>query len=696
MDMQGGLTEFVVPTASSQPFGITRGLDGRLWFTEQSGNKIGSIWAGPSPPGLLPAVSSGPVGYTPAQIRHAYGFDQIILGNGAAGDGSGQTIGIVDAYDDPTLASDLHAFDQKFGLPDPVLTKVNQSGGTQSPVADPGWAVEISLDVEWAHAMAPAAQILLVEANSNSWSDLLTAVDYVRNQAGVSVVSMSWGGPEFSGETSDDSHFTTPVGHAGVTFVASAGDFGAVSYPAASPNVVAVGGTTLPIDSAGNYVSETAWSGSGGGVSVYETEPACQQGIQKTGMRTSPDVAYDADLSTGFAIYDSYSFGSATPWVQAGGNGAGQWSALLAIANEDRAVRGLGTLDGPSQTLPLLYSLPSSDYHLPGYNTVTGLGTPKANQIVGLSWSSLGGVVQAITAINLPGGGQEVFGIGGDNAVWTRTQITPGGSWSSWTSLGGWVSAIAVGTNSNGALEVFAIGSDHALWTITQTTPGGSWGRWTSLGGWVSAITVAANSNSTLEVFAIGGDNAVWSITQATPGGPWSSWTSLGGWVSAITVAANSDGSLEVFTIGSDHALWTRTQNGPSGPFGSWSSLGGWVSAITVGTNSNGTLEVFGIGSDNAVWTRTQITPGGSWSSWTSLGGWVSAISVTTLPDGSLEVFVIGSDHAVWTIRETGPGGPWDGWMSLGGYVTALAVTPKQASPLEVFAIGSDNALWTI
>jgi hypothetical protein len=179
--------------------------------------------------GATPLVSARPVGYTPSQIRHAYEFDQIPL------KGAGQTIAIVDAYDDPNIAGDLHAFDQQFGLADPVLTRVNQSGGTCYPASDPNWAVEISLDVVWAHAIAPGARILLVEANSNSYSDFLAAVDYARNQAGVSAVSMSCGSPEFSSENDNDAHLTTPSGHAGVTFVTSSGDAGTISYPAASP-----------------------------------------------------------------------------------------------------------------------------------------------------------------------------------------------------------------------------------------------------------------------------------------------------------------------------------------------------------------------------------------------------------------------------------------------------------------------------
>src|SRR5262245_54776656 len=179
----------------------------------------------PQSGGATPFSTSAPTGVTPAQIRHAYGFDQISFNNGAiAGDGSGMTIAIVDAYDDPNIAGDLHQFDLQFGLPDPTFTKVNQSGGTTLPAANAGWASEIALDVEWAHAIAPKASILLVEASSNSYANLFAAVRYAARQPGVAVVSMSFGGGEFSGETSYDSSFVTPSGHAGVTFIASSGD----------------------------------------------------------------------------------------------------------------------------------------------------------------------------------------------------------------------------------------------------------------------------------------------------------------------------------------------------------------------------------------------------------------------------------------------------------------------------------------
>jgi len=350
-----------------------------------------------SPSDLTPDGSSSPDAHTPAEFQQAYGFDQVQFGYGVKGNGAGQTIAIVDEYNDPDITGDLKAFDSQFNLPAPPSFKVvAQDGSANLPGVDPtgSWEVEESLDVEWAHAMAPGASILLVEANS--YSDLFGAVKFAAGQPGVSVVSMSWGGGEYKGETSTDSDFTTPSGHAPVTFVAASGDSGTISYPAASPNVLGVGGTWVTLDSNNNISSETAWSGSGGGVSQYESLPSYQDGVVPKGTtkRESPDVAYNAGY--GVSVYDSYNYGTKTPWASIGGTSAGapQWSAIIAIANQGRALYGLPTLNGPSQTLPLLYSASSLDFNDitsgsnkgysagPGYDMVTGLGSPKADFVV--------------------------------------------------------------------------------------------------------------------------------------------------------------------------------------------------------------------------------------------------------------------------------------------------------------------------
>ena len=203
----------------------------------------------------------------------------------------------------------------------PVSSRWTSTAARTIPASDTtGWSVEEALDVEWAHAIAPQANIILIEAASTSDADLITtalgSLATSPTLSNVSVVSMSFGRSETSSDTSENSSFTTPAGHTGVTFLASTGDDGAPGcFPAYSPNVVAVGGTTLTL-SGDTYVSETGWSwnasqgwGTGGGQSSYESEPSYQTGVQSSGWRQIPDVSFDADPTTGVAMYDSYEEG---------------------------------------------------------------------------------------------------------------------------------------------------------------------------------------------------------------------------------------------------------------------------------------------------------------------------------------------------------------------------------------------------
>jgi hypothetical protein len=341
-------------------------------------------------------------GYLPSDIRHTYGFDKISFtdsqGQTIPGDGRGQTIAIVDAFDAPNIVADLHMFDQGVGLPDPPqFVKVNQTGGTTYPQPDDGWSMETALDVEWAHAIAPQANILLVESTTNEDSDMWAAVDFARRQPGVVAVSMSWGESEYAEESEVDAYMTTPAGHAGVTFLASSGDDGGQPVsPSTSPNAVAVGGTSLFIGYGFDFSIETGWLGSGGGISGFNPQPSYQKGVVSpwsTTMRTGPDVAYNADPWYGFAVYNS-SDGSG--WNVVGGTSAGtpQWAALVAIADQGRALKGLGSLDGPRQTLPALYQMPGLDFNditigsnfqyscTADYDLVTGLGSPHADLVV--------------------------------------------------------------------------------------------------------------------------------------------------------------------------------------------------------------------------------------------------------------------------------------------------------------------------
>ena len=283
---------------------------------------------------VRPFASSGPTGLSPAKIQSVYNFPTSLTA------GSGKTVAIVDAYNDPTAESDLGVFDAQYGLPacttaNGCFKKVNQTGGTRYPFTNSGWALEISLDVQWAHAIAPGAKILLVEASSSSFANLLTAENYAKTHA--QYVSNSWGGSEFSGEHSYDSYFV----QSGVSFFVSAGDAGLpAEYPSASPNVISVGGTTLNFDTGGNFTSETGWSDGGGGCSAYETATSAQSGFSQYGQvscggkRATPDVSLDADPNSGVSVYDSTKYSGQSGWWQVGGTSASSpmWAGRSADA----------------------------------------------------------------------------------------------------------------------------------------------------------------------------------------------------------------------------------------------------------------------------------------------------------------------------------------------------------------------------
>ncbi len=309
-------------------------------------------------------------GYTPTQITRAYGLNAITFtsstGSTIKGDGSGQTIALIEEYHDPNIQSDLSTFDSKYHLPRASLTVVNQAGNQTNN----SWALEESMDVEYAHAIAPGARILVVEAAPSSsqkqeLQNQLYAVNTARNRTGVVAISMSWGYNETTNEASYDKYFTTPSGHRGIAFIASSGDLGLAEYPASSPNVLSVGGTSLSLTSSGTYQSETAWFYSGRSYSPFEPEPSYQRSVQTTGQRATPDVAFDADTSTGVAVYETSPRSGKGSWQVSAGTslGAPAWAGIIAIVDQGRALAGKGSLDGPTQTLPSLYALPSSDFH---------------------------------------------------------------------------------------------------------------------------------------------------------------------------------------------------------------------------------------------------------------------------------------------------------------------------------------------
>lgn len=298
-----------------------------------------------TPPPAVGPPASGYAFETPSSIACLYGLVTAVTGcnpntfKTIPGGGS-KAIAIVDAYDYPTAMADLNKFSTQFGLPTVTTTtfKVLFAGGTggcagTDPGNDPGWETEQALDIQWVHAMAPRAKIFLVEAASSNLSDLLVAEDCASKTvaaAGGGEVSNSWGGSEFSTETSYDSHFVKST----VVFVASTGDGAGTAWPSVSPNAVAVGGTTTSRvgtgTTFGNFAGEVAWESGGGGTSQYEARPSYQSAVTTGTHRLVPDVAADANPNTGVWVYDSNAT-TGVGWYVIGGTSvsAPVWAGVI-------------------------------------------------------------------------------------------------------------------------------------------------------------------------------------------------------------------------------------------------------------------------------------------------------------------------------------------------------------------------------
>ena len=430
-----------------------------------------------------PAATTAPTGLSPGAVATAYAFPP--------GDGAGETVAIVDAYNDPTATADLATFSSEYGLPpctiaDGCLAQVNQTGAeTPLPGNSTGWGLEISLDIQWAHAIAPAAHILLVEANSSSLTDMFSAVRFAAQHA--QYVNMSWGSAEFVGETALDKSFTaTP----GVSFFASSGDKAAeVEYPSASPAVISVGGTTLDVTaSTSAWKSETAWSTAGGGCSLYEPPSPAQaayptydqSGANCAGMRSTPDVAFDANPTTGVSVYDT--FGTGGGWLKVGG------TSVASVLMTSRSAISGSTVDAASvygSDMKLYNVITGSNGHPceSGYSLCAGLGSwNTAVGVLGGGSTGTGGAGSGTLSLT-PGAQALVAGVPSPTTVVLSSPAPAGG-------LGVTVSATSAGVASSSAGPFSS--------TITATVPAG---QSTSASFYVEATTVGS---ATLRASATG------------------------------------------------------------------------------------------------------------------------------------------------------------------------------------------------
>jgi hypothetical protein len=403
-------------------------------LAEQAAQDIAPLAAGGAADTVSPMAGSSVVAtYSPAQIRAAYDLPALpVAGTAltpaqAAQLGAGQTIYIVDAMHNPNAAAELAVFNQKFGLPGCTTKAIatnaalplppapasgcefsvvyNTPSSTMTataPAYNSGWAMEIALDVQWAHATAPLARIVLIEAPDASINSLLGAVR-LANLMGPGVVSMSFGAAEGSWTASVDSAFTGK----NMSYLAATGDSGnGVSWPSVSPNVLAVGGTTLSYSGSG-VRSEAAWSGTGGGISAYTALPSYQTasvpGLTNLLRRNVADVAFNADPATGQYTAVMAQGSSTASWLSIGGTSLStpQWAGLVAIANASRALQAKTALGLPHSmlygqiaTVPGTFASSFADITRGsngtcsvctakvGYDPLGGLGTPNVKSLL--------------------------------------------------------------------------------------------------------------------------------------------------------------------------------------------------------------------------------------------------------------------------------------------------------------------------
>jgi subtilase family serine protease len=416
------------------------------------------------------ATSSPPAtALTPAQFHSAYQLPTNAPGTTAP------TVAIVDAYDDPNAESDLATFDGLEGLTacttaNGCFKKVSQTGTTKYPASNSGWALEISLDVQTVHSICHNCNILLVEATSPTDANLGAA----ENEAvalGAVAISNSWGGNEFSGETTYDA---TYFNHPGIAITVSSGDSGyGVEWPAASPTVTAVGGTTLNLDSSGNYVSESAWSGGGSGCSTQEARPSWQTGACT--HRTVVDVAADADPNTGAAVYDSVPYSGQSGWFQVGGT-----SLASPIIASIYALAGANGTNVNGGSIPYAYLGNAAALHdvVTGSNTTsscspaylctagvgydgpTGVGTPN-----GISAFSVAPPPPPTPDFSLAASAQSGTVVSGTGGAPTYTVTV--------TDTGGFAGAVTLGTTGLPATVTssFSPSSTSSPVTLTLTVP---------------------------------------------------------------------------------------------------------------------------------------------------------------------------------------------------------------------------------
>jgi hypothetical protein len=597
----------------------------------------------PQPQATETAAAAAAVsGYGPADLQSAYALP--------SGLGAGKTVAIVDAYDNPNVESDLGAYRSQFGLP-PCTTangcfrKINQSGGTTPPAGNAGWGEEIALDVDMVSAICPQCNILLVEASSASFANLGTAVNTAVAQGAVAV-SNSYGGSESSFETSYD---TSYYKHAGVAITASSGDNGyGTSYPAASPYVTAVGGTSLSRASNARGWTETVWSGAGSGCSSYESKPSFQTDTAGCSHRTIADVSAVANPSTGVAVYDTYGTGGS--WLVFGGTSVASPIIASVYAMATSPAANAYPVAYPYANTSSLFDVTSGSNGscgsylctgAVGYDGPTGLGTPNGVAAFGPGSTpppndfsvSVGPTSGSVTAgSSVSATVSTATTSGSAQTVSLSTGALPSGvtaSFSPGSVTSGGTSTVTLSTSASTAPGTYTItitgsaasGSHSATYSLTVngTPPPNDFS--VSVGPSSGSVTAGSGTSATVSTATTSGSAQTVSLgTGALPSGVSASFSpssvTSGGssTVTFLTSASTAPGTYTITitgtaTSGSHSATYSLTVNAaPTCASGQEVANPGFESGSASWSATSGVIGQWG--------SSGEPTHSGSWDAW--------------------------------------------------------------------------------
>jgi hypothetical protein len=626
-------------------------------------------------------------GYFPSDLQSAYNV-------GSTANGPQTTVAIVDAYDDPAIVADDAAYRSQFGLAacntttlSGCVTKVDELGApgplpAPAAGANAGWATEEALDVDMVSALCQQCHILLVEANSASYQDLGVSVNSAVAE-GAKYVSNSYGGAEFSGETAFD---TAYYNHPGVVITASAGDSGyGVMYPAASPDVTAVGGTSLSTSGTSRGWTESAWSGTGSGCSAYESKPAWQSD-SGCSRRTVADVSADADPNTGVAVYDSYHEGG---WAQVGGTSESSpiIAAVYAQANDITAgtypssypYAHIGNLNdvtsGSNGSCSPAYFCAAQT----GYDGPTGNGTPQgtagfvpdtvfsnpnlllgARSTDGNTYASQGALSGVPWDLEKSGAGHLAEASDGTNGpllvvtdsnaeVWAKE----GGLGAGWVDEGGPATQVAAASDpTNGPLVAY-IGFGGELYA----KEGGLSAGWVDEASDVAQVAVASDPVHGPLLVIVQSNGDVW----AKEGGLSTNWVGEAGGMTKVAAASDAANGPLLTVLRGDGEVLAKE----GGLSTNWVDEAGGMTQVAAASDPLDGPLITTIRGDGEVLAKE----GGLSTNWVDEHAQAASIAVGSDPGNGPLIFALTSSGAA----SVKAGGLWTTWVSVGKNVLDIA-----------------------